>query len=178
MPATERSFTADFPPAHLYLDTDLLINVLKPSDPHHGRSVAFLQRLIEHGLTRLYLSTVSWMEIVHRATREQYRLSLPPQVQQEHRFHQWDRPDVRHGYIQAIIEMIEDILAPFEWTEISVTPDIFRAAAQFMGQYNFEGQDAIHLACMQSVGIVDIASFDRKFRRVEWLYVWNDLIYG
>lgn len=177
MPATERSFTVDFPPAHLYLDTDLFFNVIKPSDPHHARSVAFLQRLIDHGLTQIYLSTVSWVEIIHRATREQYRLSLPPSIRQQYRLDQWHSQDVRNQYIQELIQTVEDILAPFEWVEISVTPDIFRVAAQLMGQYNLEGQDAIHLACMQSLGIMDIASFDKKFRRVEGIYLWNDCIY-
>lgn len=177
MPATERSFTADLPPLHLYLDSDFLLNILQPSDPYHARCVSFAERLIQHGMTRLYLSTTSWAEIIHVATQTRFRQRLPATHQRQFRLDRWEEPDVRAAYLQMVIGTIEDLLAPFDWHEISVTPGIFRAAVQLLATYNLGCQDAIHLACMRHVGIADLVSFDEGFRRVDGMYLWNDLIH-
>lgn len=47
-----------------------------------------------------------------------------------------------------------------------------------MADYNLEGQDAIHLASANYVGVFDMASLDRTFRRVDGLNLWNDQIYA
>ncbi len=85
---------------------------------------------------------------------------------------------MRLAYLQTVLSGIEDILSGFDWDELSVTPDIFRTAVNLMAGYNLEGQDSIHLACMYQAGVMDLASFDRKLRRIDGLYLWNDLIHG
>ncbi len=78
MPASERSFTRfDLLPSHLYLDTDFLIACLIESQPHHERCTAFMVRLLQHDLTTLYLSSLSWMELSHFIMREDFRSRQP-----------------------------------------------------------------------------------------------------
>lgn len=179
MPATERPFLspAVLPPGHLYLDTDVILNALIRSQPHHERCVRFFARLAQHGLTRIHLSTLSWSEVAHRLAHPKFREGLPLGVHQEFLLDRWARPKVRRRYLSTHIARVEEILEPFEWDEISLTPEVFRTALEFMIQYNLESQDAIHLASMRLTEVFDLASFDKQFRRVQWLYLWNDLIH-
>ncbi len=70
------------------------------------------------------------------------------------------------------------MLTPFVWYEVSVTPDVRRRALQHMMRWNLQATDALHLACAEEAGVMDFASFDRGFRRVDQLILWNDRIYG
>ncbi len=47
-----------------------------------------------------------------------------------------------------------------------------------MMRWNLQATDALHLACAEEAGVMDFASFDRGFRRVDQLILWNDRIYG
>jgi predicted nucleic acid-binding protein len=47
-----------------------------------------------------------------------------------------------------------------------------------MADYNLRAQDAVRLARADVAGVRDFASFDRRFRRVDGLILWNDQIYG
>ena len=178
MPATERAFfSSDLPPTHLYLDTDFLIAAVVPYEPHHERSVRFFERLLEHGWTGIYLSVLSWMEFAHVITREDFRNRWPPGDYARFDLGRWGDAQIRERYIQTLYQTLEDLLAPFEWNEISVTPDVRVTAGRFMAQYALKSLDALHLACMAHLGIRDLASFDDGFRNVDWLYLWNDLIH-
>ena len=57
MAAAERRFS-DPPPSRIYLDTDIPINYLISSQPHHERCTTFLDRLARDGLrfTSFYVS--------------------------------------------------------------------------------------------------------------------------
>jgi predicted nucleic acid-binding protein len=46
-----------------------------------------------------------------------------------------------------------------------------------MGEYNLGAQNAVHLAGARIAGVHDFASFDRMFRRVDGLNLWNDRIF-
>lgn len=178
MPATERSYTADLPSARLYLDTDFLINCLFTTEPHHGRCRAFMVRLFQHGLTTLYLSTLTWMEYAHVIAKESFRKGLPPAFAQQFQLDQWDQPLTRDAYMGAMLSALQKLLDKFDWEEISLTADVRRRATQFMAEYKLDSHDAVHLASANYVGVFDLASLDRVFRRVDGLYLWNDQLYA
>ena len=79
MPATERAFS-EIPPAHLYLDTDIILDYLVSTRPFHSRSVRLLERIVEHGLTTIYLSSQSWMEFAHVIRHTSFRENLPDEL--------------------------------------------------------------------------------------------------
>ena len=179
MPATERPFfsSTDLPPGHLYLDTDVIIHALIRSQPHHDRCVRFLARVAQQGWTTIHLSTLSWSAVAHRLAHPKFREGLPMDVRRQYRLDHWDRSDVRRRYLSEHLAQAAELLEPFEWEELSLTPEILRTALGIMVEYNLGSQDAIHLATMRQAGVVDLASFDKRFRRVDWLYLWNDRIY-
>ncbi len=77
-----------------------------------------------------------------------------------------------------MVTLLEDFLANFEWAEVALTPTIRSAALTFMAQHNLGAQDSVHLASAGLEHVADFASFDRGYRRVNGLHLWNDTIHG
>lgn len=176
MAATERSFS-EFPPLHLYFDTDFILNYLIPTQPHHSRVVPFLQAVQSAGITTAYVSSLNWLEFGHVVRRESFRNDLPSEWQQTYRLSHWRDPQVQRTFLDALCRMFEEFLDAFGWSEVSVTPTVRRSALALMPQYNLDSHDAVHVASCIEAGVLDIASFDAAFRRVDGLFVWNDLIH-
>jgi predicted nucleic acid-binding protein len=177
VPATERSFTADFPPAHLYLDTDFLHACMTPTEPHYTRSAAFVEWLITHAITTIYVSPLTWMEFAFNVMKEQFRSSLPPKEQLRFNLANWQRQTVRETYLMSMIKWLESFLSHFNWAEIPLTDTVRMQAVEYMAVYNLKPHDAMHVAAANSVGVADLASFDKKYRRINGLFLWNDRIY-
>ena len=173
MPATEHAFNEP-PPARLYIDTNVVLDYLVGSNPNHTRITSFVDRLLAHGLTALYISPLLLLEFAHTIRREDFRDKLPPDWHQQHRLHRWDDPQTRQRYLQTWYGLLEGLLAQFEWSEIAVTPAVRTRALGYVSTYNLKPQDAAHLACAHEAGVVDLASFDEGFRRVDGLHLWND----
>jgi predicted nucleic acid-binding protein len=49
---------------------------------------------------------------------------------------------------------------------------------QLIKRYNLGAHDAAHLASARLNGIGNLVSFDRGWRRVEELDLWNNVIFG
>jgi predicted nucleic acid-binding protein len=177
VPATARAF-ADPPPPHLYLDTDVCLAYLIPSEPLHQRAGVLFSQLAIHGSTTVYVSALSWIEFVSVVTRENFRRGLPPDWRRRYRLTQWQRPSVRHAYLTDLLAIFEQMLDQFGWTEVAVTTDIRIRALALVNTYHLEAHDAVHLACAQAAGVQDLASFDAQFRAVDGLSLWNDRIYA
>ncbi len=99
MPATERLFT-EIPAAHLYLDTNILLDHLVPSRTHHARANALVLHLAEHDLTSLYLATIAWTELAHVVTRQTFRDALSQDWQQSYDLAHWEQQSVRAAYLR------------------------------------------------------------------------------
>lgn len=177
MAATERSFS-DLPPSRLYVDTNVFIGYLFSTDPLHSRCRALLERVVAQGSTTIFVSSISWMEFAHVVTRQRFRDALPTETQRTFQLGRWQAQPVRERYLQHHSRALEVLFSHFELEEVAVTPEVRAGAMTYMAAYDLDGQDAIHLARARLVGVRDVASFDRKFRRVDWLYLWNDLIYA
>jgi predicted nucleic acid-binding protein len=85
---------------------------------------------------------------------------------------------VRRRYIGELCRQFQELLDQYESFEISLTAGVREAAITYMTEYNLGPHDAVHLASALSAGVVDLASFDRGFRKVERLYLWNDRIFS
>jgi predicted nucleic acid-binding protein len=179
MPAVEISFSGDsLPPPYLYLDSDVLVAAVIRTHEHHERSVRLLELLLRSGVTTPCLSPVSWMEFAHVFSKESFRKALPLEFDHLRPVIEWVNPEARERYYEYVMHTLDDLLSPFEWLEIPTTTAVNRHAITLMGRYNMDAQDAIHLASMHLAGIDHLASFDRIFRRVDGLNLWNDQIFG
>lgn len=177
MPATERPFS-DLPPPHLYVDTDIIVNHLVETEPHHQRCQQFLTRLSEIGTTTIYLSSLSWLEFAHVVMRQDFRSRLSEDLRARFQLHRWADASVRKTYLETLIERFEELLGQFDLVEIAVGPEVRKEATRLVGEYNLDSHDAIHLASANRLGVFDLASLDAGFRRVEGLHLCNDLIHS
>lgn len=177
MPATEFAFTDPLPPA-LYLDNDVLVSYLVASEPHHARCLALLQRIAAERQTRVYVSSLSWLGFGHTVMRQNFQARLPAATQQQYALHQWQNRAVREQYLQAMLGLLDRLLAQFAWTEVSLTPSVSREALRLLTNYRLDSHDAAHLASAGAAGVGDLASLDAGYRRVDGLNLWNDLIYA
>lgn len=105
MPAIEHTFS-DPVPEHLYVDTDIFVNYLVGTQPHHARCRAFLERLKQEARTTLYVSSLSWFEIAHVVTRPSFRDELADDLQRRYRLGRWQRPEIRREYIEGLTAFI------------------------------------------------------------------------
>lgn len=178
MPAPERAFT-DVPPPRLYVDTNVCLDYLIDTRPRYALAVRLFQQLDAYQLTTLYVSPLSWTEFAHVIRMQSFRDGLSPQWQQQYDLTRWaQEPAVRQRYLAALLGQFEVLLDQFGWDEVVITSAVRRRALQYIAQYNLQSQDAMHLACATEAGVVDLASFDQGFRRVDNLYLWNDRIYS
>lgn len=176
MPATERSFADPLPPS-IYLDTDVLVAYIVDREPHHARSRAFMQRLLVERQTRTFISSLSWMEFVHAVMQRTFRERLSSDRQREFRLTRWHAEPVRRTYVSWFLQQFGDTVAGLQAVELPLTADIRAIAVEYAVRYNLGSQDAVHLASATYGGVVDVASFDARFRRVEGLALWNDGIH-
>lgn len=177
MPATERAFT-ETPPQRLYLDTNICLDYLIDTRPRYTLAVRLFQHLDACQLTTLYVSPLSWTEFAHVVRTQSFRDGLSPQWQQQYDLARWAQdPAVRQRYLTGLLGQFEALLDQFGWAELVITSDVRRRALHYIAQYNLDSQDAMHLACAAEAGVMDFASFDQGFRRVDNIYLWNDRIY-
>lgn len=160
-------------------DTNVCLDYLIDSRPRYALAVRLFQHLDACQLTTLYVSPLSWTEFAHVIRTQQFRDGLSPAWQQRYGLARWAQaPAVRRRYLAALLGQLEALLDQIGWAEIAITSDVRRRALQYVSQYNLQSQDAVHLACAAEAGVVDLASFDEGFRRVDNLYLWNDRIYS
>jgi predicted nucleic acid-binding protein len=177
LPATERGFL-ETPPQRLYVDTDFILTYLVSTRPHHARCRPFVERVQGMGITTLYVSSLVWLEYAHVITRPAFRSALPEHTQREFAFEHWENdPAVRQRYFEYSINLLNEFLDQIGWVEVSLTDQVRAAALQFIGQYNMGSHDAANVASAQFAGVIDLASFDQGYRRVDGLFLWNDRIH-
>ncbi len=79
--------------------------------------------------------------------------------------------------MRAMFWLMEQFLDQSAWYEVAVTSAVRSQAVDLMIQYNLDAHDSVHLACARLEGVYDLVSFDRGFRRVDGLVLWNNQLY-
>lgn len=177
MPASERAFSEP-PPESAYLDSDFLIILFVPTHLLHAQAQGFARRLIGAG-TVAHVSSLVWIEFAHVTTRAAFRDDLPAALRRRFRLDAWDDAQVRQEYLRAGLGALDELLDQFvEWVELPTDEAVRRQALTYIGEYNLGAQDAVHLASARLAGLNDLVSFDRGYRRVDGLTLWNDRIFG
>jgi predicted nucleic acid-binding protein len=171
--ASERSFR-DALPERLYPDTDFLLSILFNSQPHHLRSLAFVDHLLRSDRTTLVVSSILWTEFAHVLSRESFRKQLAVEEAREVAPAQWSRPAVRERYIRRHVAELDHLLNQFALIEAPLDAAIRRAALALMARHALGSQDSVHVATAFAAGTRDLVSFDATYRRVDGLLLWND----
>lgn len=177
MAANERAF-ANVPPGRLYLDTNVILDYLISTREHHERVKGFLRKVVDSELTAIFLSSLSWVEFTHVVRTRDFREKLSDDWLARFPLERWEELNVRQEYLRAMCDLLGGFLAPFDAFEISITQQVRQSAVSCMTEYGLDSQDAVHVAAAGVAGVRDLMSFDKGFRRVEGLYLWNDRIYG
>lgn len=107
-----------------------------------------------------------------------FRERLQPEARARLRLAQWQQALVRQTYLRHMVGFLDQLLSQFAWAEVPLTRAVRQQAVEFMGQYALRGNDALHLAAMTHADILDLASLDEKFRRVDGLWLWNDRVHA
>ena len=176
MAALERYFS-DPLPAALFVDTDILIAYLIESEPHHERTVAFLDRIATQNQTLLYVSSLAWIEFANVVGRERFRVRLPAEVRRHFRLHRWPDASVRRIYYQSLLGALDDLLRQYTWREVHLSAEVRELAVQQVLDYKLRPHDAVRLASARLAGAADLASCDEAYRSVDDLLLWNDRIH-
>jgi predicted nucleic acid-binding protein len=176
VPAVERAF-GELPPQHLYVDTNVYLAHLVATHPQHAQAQALFLRLATAGLTTLYLSPLVWTEFLAAVCHRDVLRLLPAPVKQQLNLQQWSVFRVQRGYRRHMLAQLEELLEAFAWVEVPLTPEVRVQALQYLDTYYLDPNDAIYLASATVVGVHDFASFDRAFRPVAGLSLWNNRLH-
>jgi len=176
VPATERAFD-EAPPPRLYVDTNVYLAHVVTAHPQHERASALFEHLARPSLTTLYLSSVLWTGFARAVGHPQIVRLLPASTKQQFGLHRWGVFRVQRDYRRYMLARFEDLLGAFGWREIPFTRPVRLQALEYLDRYYLDSNDAIHLASAAALGIRDFASFDKAFRPVDGLSLWNDRMY-
>ncbi len=121
----------------------------------------------------LYISSLSWLEFMHVVGSAAWRAQLPAAWQDQYQLHRWQDVSVRQTYLRAMRSWLEHLLMAYSWAEIDLTSTISQQALQYVELYNLDTHDAAHWASAQAAGVLDLASFDKGFLRVDSLHLWT-----
>lgn len=81
-------------------------------------------------------------------------------------------------YFLGLLDRLLTPFSPFEWEEVPLTPGVRARAMQYIPAYSLGAHDAVLVASAMEAGVLDLASLDEGFRRVDGLYLWNDMIHS
>jgi predicted nucleic acid-binding protein len=70
-------------------------------------------------------------------------------------------------------DQLEELLASFRRRRIAISRRLMSAASRLVAIFNLKAHGALVLAVAQELGILDIASFDRGFRHVDGIELWD-----
>jgi predicted nucleic acid-binding protein len=73
-------------------------------------------------------------------------------------------------------KLLADFLSAFGCQEIAITKPLMSAASRLVAHHDLSAHDALVLAVAQELSIPHIASFDRDFRRIDDIDLWDGLL--
>ena len=115
-----------------------------------------------------------WTEFLRGVCHPQVLRILPPATKDHLDLRQWGVFRVQRDYRRYMLAELEKLLGAFGWRDIPFTRALREQALDYLDRYYLDSNDAIHLASAMALGIRDFASFDKAFRPVDGLALWND----
>ena len=73
-------------------------------------------------------------------------------------------------------DALSDLLTSFLRRRVAINRPLMRAASRLVATFNLKAHDALVVAVAQALHVPHIASFDRDFRRVDGIELWDGLL--
>ena len=72
-------------------------------------------------------------------------------------------------------DALNDLLTSFLRRRLAINRPLMRVASSLVATFNLKAHDALVVAVAYALGVPHIASFDRDFRRVDGIELWDGL---
>lgn len=90
----------------------------------------------------------------------------------------WANVAGRIPYMKRGDRLLKQFLSEFPVFEQRILKTIKDNAVDIMAMYNLDSYDAIHIGTALYRKVYDIVSFDKDFRCVGAIQLWNDRVFG
>lgn len=157
----------------LYVDSSLLTAATLAGTHHSQAAAVFFDQLLQPPV-RLYFSHLVRYEFLRALERlATSRTLLAPEVRAVHALDEWDSAHVRQRWFEFGMQQLDEFVSSIgEVFELPIDQTLYRSALEIMSTYRLNSYDALHVATALRVGLVDFASCDRDFERVEAMRVY------
>jgi predicted nucleic acid-binding protein len=155
------------PPAHIYLDTSLVIAAMITGAPHCTASAAFCARLAQYN-SSVYFSQVLRLELASGLRRlATTQTNLPAAVRQRYQLDDWGRDSqVRQRWLAFGMREFEVFLGQFEEVlEVPLSLGACQRSVAIMARDGLNAFDALHVATADELGLQAFAAADDDFKR-------------
>lgn len=148
------------PPAAIVIDTNVVAEMLLPSEPEHAACNALLQRLGDAG-TLVVFSRLLELELWEVVFNQALRRTLPRRDRPLGRF----KRSARRTAIEAVdraTHMWEELLDDLRWDCVELH-EVTDAVPDLMRAYGLQSYDAVHAATLLASGVTDMVTRDAGF---------------
>jgi predicted nucleic acid-binding protein len=170
LPANRHSFNEDRLPEQIIVDSSFLFDAVMETDQgRHEPALGFAQRLRASNCVLVYSSLI-FIE-APQCWRRMYARGLLVPNQQGH-----DVVSDRINAFNKADNLLNELLASFRRRRVAISGRLMSAASRLVAMLNLKAHDALVVAIAHEIGVPDIASFDRDFRRVDGVELWDGLL--
>jgi predicted nucleic acid-binding protein len=167
LPARRHSFFEDSLPDVVVCDSSFVFDAaVNTGEIQHEAGQQFAQRLRRHHALLVYSSLLfieaaqCWRRLFRKGIFGRMRPSIEDRIE-------------AFGFAD---KLLTDFLNAFGCQEIAITKPLMAAASRLVAHHDLSAHDALVVAVAQELGVTHIASFDRDFRRLDGIELWDGLL--
>lgn len=169
MPAKRHSFDENRLPETIVADSSFLFDaVMETGAGRHERAMSFARRLRASNCIVVYSSLI-FLEAPQCWRRMYARGALLPDRIES------DLTGNRINAFRKADDALNDLLTSFLRRRVAINRPLLRVASRLVATFNLKAHDALVVAVAHALGVPHIASFDRDFRRVDGIELWDGL---
>jgi predicted nucleic acid-binding protein len=167
LPARRHSFFEDPLPDVGVFDSSFVFDAaIDTGEIQHDAGQQFAQRLRRHKTLPVYSSLLfieapqCWRRLFRRGILSRTPTSIADRIEA----------------FGVADKLLADFLSAFGCQEIAITKTFMSAASRLVAHHDLSAHDALVVAVAQELSVSHIASFDRDFRRLEGIDLWDGLL--
>jgi predicted nucleic acid-binding protein len=168
--AKRHSFDENLLPQTIVADSSFLFDaVMDTGAGRYERAISFAGRLRDSNCIVVYSSLIfleapqCWRRMYARG------LLLPDHIEN----------DVTRDRINAFRKAdnaLNDLLTSFLRRRFVISRRLMKAASVLVARFNLSAHDALIVAVAHESRVPHLVTFDRDFRRVDWIELWDGLL--
>ncbi len=158
-------------PSDVYLDTDVLVNLVYPELPHADACARAGRNLYDAGST-VYISALTRVEFAQAFRSMATQGSASSHLIREFDLARWREAGIRQRWLEYWHEELELLLGSFpQLIELPITTGNAQRSVTLMARYALRSQDAVHLSTALHYNVPVFWTCDDHFARVDELAV-------